>query len=283
MSLPLASIPTLDTPPVAAPSSIILPSNPSDVSSETFESIIHDYFPQKARHIQPEPFSNPGIIYPSSIRKVVPHLLSLLRILSKESLASAMLLLKAAERWLHQQSEAPNETYAVDQLIVNNMSSFISTNLASSDDLSKDAKYALLRACTGSNALTTQEGNGTRVRLSVSNNCMSNTLLNHTPPFSLPSRSNELSSLQRLQQESTCQFWHRDEASRIDSDSNRAVVVTRNDSTETHVGIVWDASTWTDKCAIFSASETIKSFLLLHPIFKIPSKTSFCEHTCPCP
>ena len=98
VSLPLASIPTLDTPPVAAPSSIILPSNPSDVSSETFESIIHDYFPQKARHIQPEPFSNPGIIYPSSIRKVVPHLLSLLRILSKESLASAMLLLKAAER-----------------------------------------------------------------------------------------------------------------------------------------------------------------------------------------
>ena len=48
-----------------------------------------------------------------------------------------------------------------------------------------------------------------------------------------------------------------------------------------HVGRVWDVSTWLEKHASLRSSETLKQHLT-SPKFKVPSQSSFCEHSCPC-
>ena len=77
------------------------------------------------------------------------------------------------------------------------------------------------------------------------------------------------------------EFGHSDECSRIDSNSSRVITIKHDGDSFRHVGRAWDVSTWLEKHALFKSSETLKQHLTL-PKFKVPSQSSFYEHSCPC-
>ena len=77
----------------------------------------------------------------------------------------------------------------------------------------------------------------------------------------------DLSSLRKLQHDSIYDFCHSDESSRVGSNSQRCINVTRNGEKK-YPGRIWEVSTWPEKFSLFKESNAIKSYSQLHPDFK---------------
>ena len=88
--------------------------------------------------------------------------------------------------------------------------------------------------------------------------------------------------LRQLQIQSVKEFCHSDESSTIDSNSKRLVEVKSDDKVEKHVGRVWIVSTIDEQHALFLESETVQTYLQLHPTYKPPSRSYFYDLRCPC-
>ena len=89
-------------------------------------------------------------------------------------------------------------------------------------------------------------------------------------------------ALSQQQEQCVITFCHSDESSRIDSNSKRIVEVTIDGKTEKHVGRVWAVRTIDEQYTLFCESDTVADHLALNSDFKIPSRSYFYYHRCPC-
>jgi len=88
--------------------------------------------------------------------------------------------------------------------------------------------------------------------------------------------------LRQLQIQCVKDFCHSDESSTIDSNSKRLVAVKNGNRVEQHVGRVWLVSTIDEQYALFCESDTMQTYLQLHPNFKAPSCSYFYDLRCSC-
>ena len=77
-------------------------------------------------------------------------------------------------------------------------------------------------------------------------------------------------------------FFHSNEASRVESNSMRCMVITHNGSAEKHPGRAWDVSTWKEHWKLFYESDTAKQCQLVNPNMKLLSPTTFYRKSCKC-
>ena len=95
-------------------------------------------------------------------------------------------------------------------------------------------------------------------------------------------KPNEPSFMQKLQRQSIYDFVHSDEATRLDSNSQRCVCAMVDGVKVKHPDRIWDMTTWHEKHIVFVQSDVIKTYQENYPTFKVPSPSSLCRHYCKC-
>ena len=181
----------------------------------TFDSAIQKLFPRKASTLLLTPWSNEtNPSYTNTIRtKNLKQITTLLRVLSSDNTPTATELTLDMLKNI-----ADTKDYALNEIIVNNMSTFLNDKLTNNKNATIEAKCTIVQATLVFDkslqaSIKDRLGVGKRMHDKIINTLDENI----SNPYSLMIRPHEASFLQKLQRQSTYDFVHSDEASRLDS------------------------------------------------------------------
>ena len=137
----------------------------------------------------------------------------------------------------------------------------------------------LVRASFGLPLLPADEKEQIRVILGFRSHYLQRVASQMTTLFTPLDSSKQLLTLQRIQQELTCDLSHSDESSRIDSNSARCATISCNSAKMKHPGRTLEVSAWQEKHSFFKEIYLTSACLNNHSNFEIPSKSSFCKYS----
>ena len=170
---------------------------------------------------------------------------------------------------------------SVDDAIVNNVRSFLSSTKGRDTTLELQTKQAILTACTYSGSGNKVELERIREVLGVSKKSFYRKTImrtNKLDTYKPVVRSNRETKWAVQQRRCVLEFCHSDDSSSIDSNSRKIITI----DGIPHVGRVWLAKTIDEQYQMFLVSDVLQNMTTQEPQFHVPSKSFFYHNRCPC-
>ena len=279
--------------PLPPPASIITGTPKEPVTLDDLLTLLYPRKHKRVRDIQTEWCEDQSRKrHKKYIHAEAKTLMLILKVMSTKNLSFAADILEAAlkdnKELKGELERKENMTTKRSEQIVDSVKHFVKLRLAKSKtNQEKEALHLLIEACTYTNS-EEDDHNSIRKMLGFSTGTFYRDIqeqsngLDMTSYKHIESKKRKQTELSQKQEQCILTFCHSDESSTIDSNSKRLVEVIRDGKIERHVGRVWAVRTIDEQYTLFCESDTVADNLALNSDFKIPSRSYFYSHRCPC-